>query len=155
VTAVCDRKDIGLVQSLGARDALDRFRDDFTQAGTAYDAIFDAVGRLSFRRCRRALRPGGVFITVDLGFLYHVPLLALVTRLVGSRRVALGIGQYRREDLIVVKELIEARKYRPVVDRTYALEDVVEATRYVESGQKTGNVVLRVSEVRPGPEPLG
>ena len=146
VTAVCDTKDVDLVRSLGAQDVLDRFRDDFTNAGVTYDVVFDAVGRQSFGRCGRVLRPGGIFITVDLGFLYHVPLLALVTRVVGTRRAALGIGQYRQEDLLVVKELIEAGKYRPVIDRTYALDEVVEAVRYVESGQKTGNVVLRVTE---------
>ena len=146
VTAVCDTKDVNLVRSLGAQDVLDRFRDDFTNARVTYDVVFDAVGRQSFGRCGRVLRPGGIFITVDLGFLYHVPLLALVTRVVGTRRAALGIGQYRQEDLLVVKELIEAGKYRPVIDRTYALDEVVEAVRYVESGQKTGNVVLRVTE---------
>jgi NADPH:quinone reductase-like Zn-dependent oxidoreductase len=143
VTAVCDTKDVELVHSLGARDVLDRFREDFTKSGKKYDVIFDAVGKHSFRRCRRSLRTGGVYITVDLGFMYHVPFLALVTR-VGSRRAKLGIGRYRKADLLLVKELVEAGKYRPVIDRAYELDDVVEATRYVESGQKTGNVVLRI-----------
>jgi NADPH:quinone reductase-like Zn-dependent oxidoreductase len=146
VTAVCDTKDVELVRSLGARDVLDRLREDFTKNRKTYDVIFDAVGKHSFRRCRRSLKPGGVYISMDLGFMYHVPLAALVTRFVGSRRAKLGIGRYRREDLLLVKELVEAGKYRPVIDRTYALDDVVEATRYVETGQKTGNVVLRVSE---------
>jgi NADPH:quinone reductase-like Zn-dependent oxidoreductase len=144
VTAVCDTKDVELVRSLGARDVLDRFREDFTETGETYDVIFDTVGKHSFRRCRRSLKPGGTFITADLGYMYHVPLAALVTRLVGSRRARLGIGRYRREDLLLVAELVEAGTYRPVIDRTYALDEVVEATRYVETGQKTGNVVLRV-----------
>src|SRR5918994_3605942 len=146
VTAVCDTKDVEVVRSLGARDVLDRFRDDFTKNGKTYDVIFDAVGKHSFRRCRRSLKPGGIYISMDLGFMYHVPLLGLVTRFVGSRRATLGLGRYRKEDLLVVKELVEAGKYRPVIDRTYSLDEIVEATRYVESGQKTGNVVLRVSE---------
>lgn len=146
VTAVCDTKDIELVRSLGAQEAIDRFAEDFVKSGKAYDVIFDAVGKLSFRRCRRSLKSDGVFITVDLGFLYHVPFLALVTRFVGSKRAKLGIGRYRKEDLLLVKELVECGKYRPVIDRTYALDEIVEATRYVESGQKTGNVVIRVSE---------
>jgi NADPH:quinone reductase-like Zn-dependent oxidoreductase len=87
---------------------------------------------------------------MDLGFMYHVPLLGLVTRFLGSKRATLGLGRYRREDLLLVKELVEAGKYRPVIDRRYALDEVAEATRYVESGQKTGNVVLRVSEAAPG-----
>jgi NADPH:quinone reductase-like Zn-dependent oxidoreductase len=140
---------VTLVRSLGAREVIDRLREDFTRTGATYDVIFDAVGKHSFRRSHRALRPGGVFITVDLGFMYHVPFLALATRFVGDRRVKLGIGRYRKEDLLLVKELVDAGRYRPVIDRTYDLEDVVEAARYVESGQKTGNVVLRVSDA-PG-----
>ena len=147
VTAVCDTKDVEVVRSLGPRAVLDRFHEDFTKTGATYDVIFDAVGKHSFRRCRRALKPGGIYISMDLGFMYHVPLLALVTRFVGSKRGTLGVGRYRKEDLLVVKELVEAGKYRPVIDRTYALDEIVEATRYVESGQKTGNVVLRVDEV--------
>jgi NADPH:quinone reductase-like Zn-dependent oxidoreductase len=92
------------------------------------------------------LKPGGTYITADLGFMYHVPLLALATRFVGSKRARLGIGRYRTEDLLLVKELVEAGKYRPVIDRSYGLDEVVEATRYVEAGQKTGNVVLRVGD---------
>jgi hypothetical protein len=75
--------------------------------------------------------------------------LALSTRFVGSRRATLGIGRYRKDDLLLVKELVDTGKYRPVIDRRYALDEVVEATRYVETGQKTGNVVLRVSEAAP------
>jgi len=146
VTAVCDTNDVELVGSLGARAVLDRFREDFTKSGQTYDVVFDAVGKHSFRRCRRSLEPGGIYITVDLGFLYHVPLLTLATRFVGSRRARLGVGRYRKEDLLLIKELVEAGKYRPVIDRTYGLDEIVEAARYVESGQKTGNVVLRVSE---------
>jgi NADPH:quinone reductase-like Zn-dependent oxidoreductase len=145
VTAVCDTKDVELLPSLGARAVLDRFREDFTRNGQTYDVIFDAVGKHSFRRCRGSLRPGGIYISMDLGFMYHVPLLGLVTRFVGSRRAAIGVGRYRKEDLLLVKELVEAGKYRPVIDRTYTLDEIVEATRYVESGQKTGNVVLRVA----------
>ena len=102
--------------------------------------IFDAVGKHSFRRCRRSLKPGGIYITVDLGFMYHVPLAALVTRFAGSRRAKLGIGRYRKEDLALVKEFVDTGTYRPVIDRTYALDEVVEATRYVETGQRTGKL---------------
>ena len=151
VTAVCDTKDVELVRSLGARDVIDRLREDFTGNGTTYDVIFDAVGKHSFRRSRQSLKRGGIYISMDLGFMYHVPLLGLVTRFVGSKRGTLGLGRYRKDDLLLVKELVEAGKYRPVIDRRYALDEVVEATRYVESGQKTGNVVLRVSEAASGP----
>ncbi|HVR12532.1 MAG TPA: NAD(P)-dependent alcohol dehydrogenase, partial [Gaiellaceae bacterium] len=150
VTGVCDTKDVDLVRSLGAREAVDRLREDFTQNGKTYDVIFDAVGKNSFRRCHRSLKPGGIYISMDLGFMYHVPLLALVTRFVGSKRATVGIGRYRKEDILLVKELVETGKYRPVIDRTYELDEIVEAARYVETGQKTGNVVLRVGETRSG-----
>jgi NADPH:quinone reductase-like Zn-dependent oxidoreductase len=77
--------------------------------------------------------------------MYHVPLVALITRFVGSRRAKLGMGRYRREDLLLIMELVDTGKYRPVIDRRYALDEIVDATRYVETGQKTGNVVLTVS----------
>jgi NADPH:quinone reductase-like Zn-dependent oxidoreductase len=150
VTAVCDTKDVKAVRSLGARDVIDRFRQDFTKNGATYDVIFDAVGKHSFRRCRDSLKPGGIYISMDLGFMYHLPLLALVTRIVGSKRATIGIGRYRKEDLLLIKELVDAGKYRPVIDRVYALDEIVEAVRYVESGHKTGNVVLRVTDAPTG-----
>ena len=150
VTGVCDTKDVDLVRSLGAREAVDRLREDFTQNGKTYDVIFDAVGKNSFRRCHRSLKPGGIYISVDLGFMYHVPLLALVARFIGSKRATVGIGRYRKEDLLLVRELVETGKYRPVIDRTYELDEIVEAARYVETGQKTGNVVLRVGKTPRG-----
>jgi NADPH:quinone reductase-like Zn-dependent oxidoreductase len=122
VTAVCDTKDVEFVRSLRARDVLDRLREDFTKTGKTYDVIFDAVGKHSFRRCRRSLKPGGIYITVDLGFMYHVPLVALITRFVGSRRAKLGIGRYRREDLLLIEELVDTGKYRPVIGRRYELD---------------------------------
>ena len=146
VTAVCDTKNVEVVRALGAQVVIDRLNVDFTARGETWNLIFDAVGKQSFRRCRRSLAPGGTYLTMDLGFLYHVPLLSLVTRIVGSRRAKLGIGRYRKEDLVLVGELVEAGTYRPVIDRTYALDEIVEAARYVETGQKTGNVVLRVSD---------
>ena len=82
---------------------------------------------------------------MDLGYMYHVPLLALVTRFFGSKRARVGVGRYRKQDLLFVSDLVQKGEYRPVIDRRYPLEDVVEATCYVESGQKTGNVVLTVA----------
>ncbi len=144
VTAVCDTKNVELVRSLGADRVLDYTREDFTKSGETYDVVFDAVGKHSFRRSRHSLKSGGIFVTTDLGFMWHVPLVALATRWVGDKRGTLGVGGYRKEDVLLLKELIEAGEYRAVIDRTYPLEDMVEATRYVETGQKTGNVVLTV-----------
>jgi len=145
VDAVCATKNVELVRSLGAGEVVDYLQEDFTKKGKTYDVIFDAVGKHSFRRSRRALKPGGLYLTADLGFMWHVPLLALLTRWVGDKRAKLGIGTYRKEDVLLLKELIEAGEYRAVIDRCYPLEDVVEATRYVETQQKTGNVVLTVN----------
>jgi NADPH:quinone reductase-like Zn-dependent oxidoreductase len=145
VTAVCNTKNVELVKSLGADEVIDYSQEDFTKNGKTYDVIFDAVGKHSFRRCRRSLKPGGIYVETDLGFLWHVPVLALLTRRIGDKRVTLGITRYTKEDVLFLKELIEAGKYRAVIDRRYPLEDVVEATKYVETGQKTGNVVLTVS----------
>lgn len=149
LTAVCDTKDVELVRSLGAQEVVDRLREDFTHTGETYEVIFDAVGKHSFRRCRHSLKTGGIYVSMDLGFMYHLPLLAVVTRFAGSRRATVGIGRYRKEDLLLVKGLVEAGRYRPVIDRTYALDEIVEATSYVESGRKTGNVVIRVAADEP------
>jgi NADPH:quinone reductase-like Zn-dependent oxidoreductase len=145
VTAVCATKNLDLVRSLGADEVVDYTREDFTKNGRTYDVIFDAVGKHSFRRCRRSLKPGGTFIETDLGFMWHAPVVALLTKWVGDKRAKIGIARYRKEDVLLLKELIEAGKYRAVIDRRYPLEDVIEATRYVETEQKTGNVVLTVT----------
>jgi NADPH:quinone reductase-like Zn-dependent oxidoreductase len=144
LTAVCNTKNVELVRSLGADVVIDYLQEDFRENGRTYDVIFDAVGKQSFRRCRHSLNSGGIFITTDLGFMWHAPLVAVLTRWIGDKRGTLGVGRYRKEDVLLLKELIEAGNYRAVVDRTYRLEDVVEATKYVETGQKTGNVVLTV-----------
>jgi NADPH:quinone reductase-like Zn-dependent oxidoreductase len=146
VTAVCNTKNVELVQSLGAVEVIDYLQDDFTKNGTTYDVILDAVGKHSFRRSRRSLKPGGTFITTDLGFMWHAPLMMLLTRWIGDKRSTIGVARYKKEDVLFLKELIEAGKYRAVIDRSYPLEDVVEATRYVETGEKTGNVVLVVDD---------
>jgi NADPH:quinone reductase-like Zn-dependent oxidoreductase len=154
VTAVCNTENVELVSSLGADEVVDYLQEDFTKNGKTYDVVFDAVGKHSFRRCRRSLEPGGIYIETDLGFLWHVPILALLTRRIGDKRVTLPTPNYTKKDVLFLKELIEAGRYRPVIDRSYPLEEVVEATRYVETGQKTGNVVLTVSrDGAPSPAP--
>ena len=144
VTAVCNTKSLELVRSLGADEVVDYTREDFTRNGETYDVVFDAVGKHSFRRCRRSLKRGGVYVETDLGFMWHAPVLVLLTRWVGDKRVTIPIPKYTQEEVVFLKGLIEAGEYRAVIDRVYPLEDVVEATRYVETGQKTGNVVLAV-----------
>jgi NADPH:quinone reductase-like Zn-dependent oxidoreductase len=142
VTAVCDTAHVELARSLGADEVIDYTREDFARNGESYDVVFDAVGKLSFRRSRRSLKPGGVYLPTD-GFanLFWV----FWTSHVGDRHVRIQLPRFRKEDVLFVKQLVEAGAYRPVIDRTYPLEQIVEATRYVETGMKTGNVVLTVT----------
>jgi NADPH:quinone reductase-like Zn-dependent oxidoreductase len=144
VTAVCGTKNLELVKSLGADRVIDYTQEDFTKNGTKYDVIFDAVGKHTFRRCLNSLEPGGIYLPSDgLGNL----MWALWTSRIGDKKVRFQIPpRQTRQDVLFLKGLVEAGKYRPVIDRCYPLEDVVEATRYVETQQKTGNVVLTVQQ---------
>ena len=143
VTAVCNTHNLELARSLGADRVIDYTQEDFTRNGQRYDVIFDAVGKQSFRRCRASLVPGGIYLPTD-GF--SNLLWALVTPRLGGKKVLFQIPpRQTKQDVRFLKELIEAGKYRPVIDRTYPLERVVEATRYVETEQKTGNVVLTLN----------
>jgi NADPH:quinone reductase-like Zn-dependent oxidoreductase len=142
VTAVCNTKNVEIVRSLGADEVIDYTREDFTANGQTYDVIFDAVGKHSYRRCRGSLTRGGIYLPTD-GFL-NILVLPWLTR-IGTKRVVIKIPpQYTKEGVLFVKRLIEEGRYRAVIDRCYPLEDVVEATKYVETQQKTGNVVLTV-----------
>jgi NADPH:quinone reductase-like Zn-dependent oxidoreductase len=144
VTAVCNTKNVEIVRALGADVVIDYTRDDFTKNGETYDIIFDAVGKHAFRRCRSSLKPGGVYISTD-GW-ENLFWIAWTAR-IGDKRVVVDVPpHYRKADVIFLRDLIETGKYRAVIDRTYPMEQVVEAARYVETEQKTGNVVLTVSD---------
>jgi len=143
VTAVCNTKNVDLVASLGADRVIDHTKEDFTKGRERYDVIFDAVGKHSFRLCRGSLARGGVYIPTDG---WSNAFWAMWTSRNKVARVALDIPpSYRKEGILFLKERIEAGNYRAVIDRRYPLEQVVEASRYVETGQKTGNVVLTVT----------
>ncbi len=143
VTAACGTKNLELVRSLGADRVIDYTHEDFTKSGRTYDVIFDAVGKQSFSRCKGSLKRSGAYVATDgLGNIF----LALWTSRIGDKKVLFPIPpHYTQETVLLIKELIEAGKFHAVIDRCYPLEDVVEATRYVETEQKTGNVVLTVS----------
>src|SRR5579862_3989893 len=142
VTAVCLAKDFDLMRTLGADDVLDYTQEDFTRNGLTYDVIFDSVGKLSFGRCKASLNKGGVYLPTD--GLRNVALTAWTAR-IGDRKVVFDIPpKFTKQDMMFLKGLIEAGTYRAVIDRRYPLDDVVEATRYVERHQKVGNVVLTI-----------
>ncbi len=143
ITAVCSTKNLELVKSLGADRVIDYTKEDFTKNGQTYDAILDAVGKHSFKRSRGSLNPGGVFLPTD-GFANL--LWAAMPARNGDRRVRFQIPpRQTKQDVLFLKELMEAGEYRPVIDRVVPLEDVIEATRYVETEHKVGNVVVTVA----------
>jgi NADPH:quinone reductase-like Zn-dependent oxidoreductase len=142
VTGVTNTKNLELVLSLGADRVIDYTREDFTRNGQTYDVIFDAVGKQTFRRCRNSLKPGGIYLATDQ---LHNLLLAQWTRFRDKKVIFPIPPHYTKQDVVFLKGLMEAGQYRAVIDRSYPLEDVIEANRYVDTGQKTGNVVLTVS----------
>jgi NADPH:quinone reductase-like Zn-dependent oxidoreductase len=143
VTAVTTAKNLDLVRSLGADEVVDYEREDFTKNGETYDVILDAVGKYSFLHSRRSLRPGGLYVATD--GLRNLALLPLTRLRRNSRRIVFGSPSFSKKNVLRLKELIEAGEYRAVIDRTYPLEEVVEAARYVETWQKIGNVVLTLN----------
>ncbi len=145
VTAVCDGAHVDLVRGLGADRVIDRTADDFTRDAQTYDVVFDAVGKSSFGRCKRLLKPGGIYLSSDLGPLSQNPILALITPLFGGRKVMMPIPpKHSQQEVKRFKDLIQAGAFKPVIDRRYGLDQIVEAYRYVETGQKIGNVVIDI-----------
>ncbi len=145
ITAVTNTKNLELVKSLGAETVIDYTKDDFTKDDQMYDVVIDAVGKSSFYRCKKLLKPGGIYFSTDLGFLSQNIFLALLTPIFCSKKVKFPIPKDSKEDIVFFKELIEAGHYKAVIDRRYPLEQIIEATKYVETGQKTGNVVITIT----------
>jgi NADPH:quinone reductase-like Zn-dependent oxidoreductase len=142
VTGVCSTTNLEMVKSLGAGEVIDYTKEDFTRNGKTYDIIFMIVGKKSFSQCKGSLTQRGVF-------LLSVPTLAILlqmlwTSMIGSKKAILGVPKSSIEDIVFLKELIEAGKIKPVIDRRYPLEQIVEAHRYVDTGHKKGNVVITV-----------
>jgi NADPH:quinone reductase-like Zn-dependent oxidoreductase len=142
VTAVCGTKNLELVRSLGAGQVIDYTREDFTANGQTYDVIYDAVGKHAFWRCQGSLKRGGIYLATDH---WQNLVLPLWTWPIMRKKVMLAIPpRYSQQDVLFLKQLIEAGEYRAVIDRCYPLEQVIDAMRYVETQQKTGNVVLTI-----------
>lgn len=148
ITAVCNTKNIELVKSLGASKVIDYTKEDFTQDDQKYDYVFDTVGKSSFFKCKKLLKSGGVYISSDLGYMAqntYLPLLTpIIKPLMGNKKTVFPFPTDIPGSLRLVKKLTEEGKFRAVIDRKYPLERIVEAYEYVETGQKTGNVVITV-----------
>jgi NADPH:quinone reductase-like Zn-dependent oxidoreductase len=147
VTAVCGTEHVELVRGLGADRVVDYTAEDFTKDEQRYDVVLDAVGKSSFFRCRRLLKPGGIYLSSDGGPLNQNLVLVLITPLVGvvgGKKVMFRVPRDDQEMVRYIKELIESGAFKPVIDRRYPLDQIVEAYRYVETGQKIGNVVISV-----------
>jgi NADPH:quinone reductase-like Zn-dependent oxidoreductase len=140
VTGVCSTPKMAYVKSLGADRVIDYTKEDFTQDGQVYDVIFDTVGKTSVMRTKRSLREKGWYLLTTFGLPMLVQLLWLSKT--GSQNLEYGTLAEKTEDLIFIKELIEAGTIKPVIDRCFPLDQVAEAHRYVESGQKMGSVVI-------------
>jgi NADPH:quinone reductase-like Zn-dependent oxidoreductase len=149
-TGVCSTRNADLVRSLGADHVIDYTRDDFTRSDERYDLIFDCVGNRPLSACRRVLIPKGIFVGVGVrpGGRWAGPLLGLLKVLASSwfvrQKVVFFMASIRADDLIVLKELIEANKVTPVIDRRYTLSEVPEAIRYLKEGHARGKVVITV-----------
>jgi len=144
VTAVVATRHLGLVKSLGADRAVDYTARDFAEIGETFDFVLDAVGKTTFFHCRRLLRPGGVFAGTDLGPWCQNPLLTIWSSLTRSKRVVFPLPKSSGARVDFLRARIEAGEFRAVVDRRYPLEAIADAYRYVETGQKTGIVVIDV-----------
>jgi NADPH:quinone reductase-like Zn-dependent oxidoreductase len=150
VTAVCNTKNIELVKSLGADKVIDYIKEDFTRDEEKYNYVFDAVGKSSFAKCKSLLQPGGIYGSSDLGYLAQNIFLPLITPIISKlpgqsgKKTIFPIPTDIRGSLLLIKNLMEEGKFKAVIDRSYPLEEIVEAYRFVEKGQKTGNVVINV-----------
>lgn len=145
VTAVCDTENMELARGLGADRVIDYTAEDFTKDEQTYDVVLDAVGKSSFGRCKRLLKPRGIYLSSDLGFWSQNPILALTTPLFGGKKVMFPVPpKYDQERVRGFKEMIESGEFKPVIDRRFRLDQIVEAYRYVETGKKIGNVVISV-----------
>ncbi len=144
ITAVCNTRNLDLVKSLGADRVVDYTKGDFTKTEMKYDVVLDAVGKVSFFRCRSLMKDNGIYFSTDLGFLGQNVFLPLWTALFGGKKVKFPLPGITRENVEFFKDMIEKGKYRAVIDRRYPLERIVEAYTYVETEEKAGNVVVTV-----------
>jgi NADPH:quinone reductase-like Zn-dependent oxidoreductase len=143
VTGVDSTEKLDMLRSIGADQVIDYTQEDFTKSGETYDIIFDVVGKTSFSRSVRSLKQSGRYLLANAGLSQMVR--GRWTSMRSSKKVIVGAASEKTEDLIFLKELIEAGKIKSVIDRRYPLEQIAEAHRYVDTGHKKGNVVITVA----------
>lgn len=143
ITAVCRAEHFELIRSLGANKLIDYTKEDFTKTDDTYDTVLDAVGKSSFGKCKNILKPNGVYYSTELGDWAQNVFLPLFNSF-RNKKVKFPIPTDSKKDILFFKELIEGGNFRAIIDRKYPLEKIVEATKYVESGEKVGNVVITI-----------
>lgn len=143
VTAVCNTKNVNLIQSLGVDRIIDYQKEDFTKCGDTFDVVLDAVGKSTFFRCKKILNQGGIYFSTEFGPYAQNVVLPLWTAF-GDKKMRFPLPKHSKKEIVFFKELIEGGHYKPVIDRRYPLEQVQEAYKYVETGEKTGSVVITI-----------
>lgn len=142
VTAVCSGANLELVRSLGADEAIDYTKEDFTNNGKSYDVIFETVGKISFVAGIKSLTKNGTYLAAAAGV--NEMRQGLCASIMSRRKIFSGVMNETGDDLVFFRELIETGKFKPVIDRSYPLEQIVQAHRYVDTGHKKGNVVVTI-----------
>lgn len=148
VVATSTTKDKKLVESLGADKVIDWQKTDFTKCGEQFDVVFDAVGKSRFKACKKLLKPKGVYIATELGPYGQNPLLAIISpiyKLLGQKRVLFPLPKNNKQIIEFLADRVADGSFKPVIDREYDLEKITDAYNYVETGQKVGNVLIKVS----------
>lgn len=146
VTGVCGTKHVTLVKSLGADEVIDYMKDDFTKLNQQFDVVFDAVGKSSFGKCKPLLKKGGIYMSTELGTMSQNPFLALITPLLGRKKVLFPLPTITKDDVNFLGKIVETGKFKPVIDCYYPLEQIADAYKYVLTGQKIGNVVINIAQ---------
>lgn len=142
VTGVCSTRNLELVKSIGADEVIDYTKEDFTKMGESYDLIFDVVDKSSFSKCKDSLKPEGIFVSTVYGL--RPILRKFWTSMTSSKKMIPYIGKPNKEDVIFLRDLIEAGKVKSVIDRCYPLNEVAEAHRYMEKGHARGKVLITI-----------
>ena len=140
VTGVCSTRNVELVKSIRADEVIDYTREDFTKKGESYDLIFDVVAKSSFSKCKDSLKSEGVYVSTVFGL--RPILRKFWTSMISSKKMIPYLGKFNKEDIVFVRDLIEAGKVKSVIDRVYPLKDIAEAHRYMEKGHARGKVII-------------